>query len=124
MTNFIHYYEYALGIDIDKLGKAYFDIRKHLSYNTDDKSKIDFNAICVNRKPGDEDSITGGNIRGLYWTKPDTDNFEQKRLEPVDEAAYTEICPEFKDTYFEEVYNILSTIIKKAINSKRIFGAV
>ena len=102
MTNFIHYYEYALGIDIDKLGKAYFDIRKHLSYNTDDKSKIDFNAICVNRKPGDEDSITGGNIRGLYWTKPDTTNHEEQRLEPVDEAAYTEICPEFKDTYFEE----------------------
>ena len=50
MGNFIHYYEYALGIDIDKLGKAYFDIRKHLSFNTDDKSKIDFNAICVNRK--------------------------------------------------------------------------
>jgi len=109
MANFIHYYEYALGIDIDKLGKAYFDIRKHLSYNTDDKSKIDFNAICVNRKPGDEDSITGGNIRGLYWTKPDTDNYEQQRLEPVDEAAYTEICPEFKDTYFEEVYNILKS---------------
>ena len=109
MANFIHYYEYALGIDIDKLGKAYFDIRKHLSYNTDDKSKIDFNAICVNRKPGDEDSITGGNIRGLYWTKPDTTNHEEQRLEPVDEAAYTEICPEFKGTYFEEVYDILKS---------------
>ena len=89
------------------LSKAYFDIRKHLSFDTDDKTKIDFNAICINRIPGDEKSITGGNIRGLYWTYPDTDNHEEKRLEPVNEAAYTEICPEFKGTYFEEVYEIL-----------------
>ena len=107
MASFIHYYEYALGIDIDRLGKAYLDIKKHLSFNTDDKKLIDFNAICVNRKPGDENSITGGNIRGLYWTKPFTDNHEEQRLEPVDEKAYTELCPEFKGTYFEEVYNIL-----------------
>ena len=107
MASFIHYYEYALGIDIDRLGKAYFDIKKHLSFNRDDKDKIDFNAICVNRIPGDEKSITGGNIRGLYWTYPDTDNHEEQRLEPVNEKAYTELCPEFKGTYFEEVYNIL-----------------
>ena len=94
-------------MDIDRLGKAYFDVRKHLSFDTDDKTKIDFNAICINRIPGDEKSITGGNIRGLYWTYPDTDNHEEKRLEPVNEAAYTEICPEFKGTYFEEVYEIL-----------------
>ena len=62
LLNFIHYYEYALGIDIDRLGKAYLDIKKHLSFNRDDKNKIDFNAICVNRIPGDENSITGGNI--------------------------------------------------------------
>ena len=107
MANFIHYYEYALGIDIDGLGKNYFDIKKHLSFNRDDKNKIDFNAICVNRILGDENSITGGNIRGLYWTYPDTDNHEEQRLERVNERAYTELCPEFKGTYFEEVYNIL-----------------
>ena len=81
-----------LGIDIDRLGKAYFDIKKHLSFNRDDKDKIDFNAICVNRIYGDEKSITGGNIRGLYWTYPDTDNHEEQRLEKVDEKAYTELC--------------------------------
>ena len=107
MANFIHYYEYALGIDIDRLGKAYRSIKKHLSFNRDDKNKIDFNVICVNRIPGDENSITGGNIRGLYWTYLNTDNHEEQRLEKVDEKAYTELCPEFKGTYFEEVYNIL-----------------
>ena len=40
-----------LYIDIDRLGKAYFDIKKHLSFNRDDKDKVDFNAICVNRIP-------------------------------------------------------------------------
>jgi len=101
-----------LNIDIDRLGKAYFDFRHHLGFRTDDKSLRDFNAICVNRIPGDENSITGGNIRGLYWTYPDTTNHEEQRLEPVKEELYTELCPEFKDTYVEEVYNIITSKFK------------
>ena len=66
-----------------------------------------FNAICINRIPDDENSITGGNVRGLYWTMPDTTNHEEQRLEPVKEHLYTEICPEFKDTYVEEVYEMI-----------------
>jgi len=101
-----------LNIDIDRLGKAYFDFKHHLGFKTDDKSLIDFNAICINRIPGDENSITGGNIRGLYWTYPDTTNYEEQRLEPVQEELYTELCPEFKDTYVEEVYNIITSKFK------------
>ena len=104
--------EIPLSIDIDRLGKCYFDFRSKLGFRTDDKSLRDFNAICVNRIPDDENSITGGNIRGLYWTKPDTTNFEEQRLEPVQEHLYTEICPEFKDTYVEEVYNLISSKYK------------
>ena len=104
--------EIPLSIDIDRLGKCYFDFRSKLGFRTDDKSLRDFNAICVNRIPDDENSITGGNIRGLYWTKPDTTNFEEQRLEPVQEHLYTEICPEFKDTYVEEVYNLISSKFK------------
>ena len=99
-----HYREHPLNIDIDKLGKCYFDVKSKLGLKTDDKRNIDFNAICVNRIPDDENSITGGNIRGLYWTMPDTTNHEEQRLEPVKEHLYTEICPEFKNTYVEEVY--------------------
>ena len=104
--------EIPLSIDIDRLGKCYFDFRSKLGFRTDDKSLRDFNAICVNRIPDDENSITGGNVRGLYWTKPDTTNHEEQRLEPVQEHLYTEICPEFKDTYVEEVYNLISSKFK------------
>lgn len=104
--------EIPLSIDIDRLGKCYFDFRSKLGFRKDDKTLRDFNAICVNRIPDDENSITGGNIRGLYWTKPDTTNFEEQRLEPVQEHLYTEICPEFKDTYVEEVYNLITSKFK------------
>ncbi len=71
-----HHTEIPLSIDIDRLGKCYFDFRSKLRLRTDDKSLRDFNAICVNRIPDDENSITGGNIIGLYWTKPDTTNHD------------------------------------------------
>jgi len=104
--------EIPLSIDIDRLGKCYFDFRSKLGFRTDDKTLRDFNAICVNRIPDDENSITGGNIRGLYWTKPDTTNHEEQRLEKVEEHLYTELCPEFKDTYVEEVYNLITSKFK------------
>ena len=107
-----HHTEIPLSIDIDRLGKCYFDFRSKLGFRTDDKTLRDFNAICVNRIPDDENSITGGNIRGLYWTKPDTTNHEEQRLEKVEEHLYTELCPEFKDTYVEEVYNLITSKFK------------
>ena len=107
-----HHDRIDLKIDIEKLGKAYLDFKYHLGFKTDDKRNIDFNAICVNRIPGDENSITGGNVRGLYWTYPDSTNHEEQRLEPVKESQYTELCPEFKDTYIEEVYNIVKKHFK------------
>ena len=107
-----HHTEIPLSIDIDRLGKCYFDFRSKLGFRTDDKSLRDFNAICVNRIPDDENSILGGNVRGLYWTKPDTTNVEEQRLEPVQEHLYTELCPEFEDTYVEEVYNLITSKFK------------
>ena len=107
-----HHDRIDLKIDIEKLGKAYLDFKYHLGFKTDDKKNIDFNAICVNRIPGDENSITGGNVRGLYWTYPDSTNHEEQRLEPVKESQYTELCPEFKDTYVEEVYNLVKKHFK------------
>ena len=107
-----HHDRIDLKIDIEKLGKAYLDFKYHLGFRTDDKKNIDFNAICVNRIPGDENSITGGNVRGLYWTYPDSTNHEEQRLEPVKESQYTELCPEFKDTYVEEVYNLVKKHFK------------
>ena len=107
-----HFEKQTLNIDIDKLGKCYLDFKNHLGFRTDDKSLRDFNAICINRIPGDETSITGGNVRGLYWTYPDSTNVEEQRLRPVREHLYTEICPEFKGTYIEEVYNLIKSKYK------------
>ena len=104
--------EVPLSIDIDRLGKCYLDFRSKLGFRTDDKTLRDFNAICINRIPGDENSITGGNVRGLYWTKPDTTNVEEQRLPYIEEHRYTELCPEFKDTYVEEVYNLITSKFK------------
>ena len=107
-----HHDRINLNIDVERLGKAYLDFKYHLGFRTDDKKNIDFNAICVNRIPGDENSIQGGNVRGLYWTYPDSTNHEEQRLEPVKESQYTELCPEFKDTYVEEVYNLVKKHFK------------
>ena len=46
---------------------------------------------------------------------PDTTNHEEQRLEPVKEHLYTEINPEFKDTYVEEVYNIINKSEKSRV---------
>ena len=71
-----------------------------------------FGAISVNQVPNDDSSITGNNIRGIYWTIPDEEGKETERDKPVDETKYTEIVPEFKGTYFEEVYNVISKHFK------------
>ena len=104
--------EHELNLDIDRLGKEYLDFKHHLGFKTDDKSKIDFNDICINRIPGDPNSISGGNVRGLYWTYPDSTNVEEQRLPFIEEIKYTEICPEFKGTYVEEVYNLINKRFK------------
>ena len=61
----------------------------------------------LNRIPGDENSTKGHNIKGIYWTKPDETGKEVRAMN-IDESKYTELVPDFKNTYFEEVYKILS----------------
>jgi len=70
----------------------------------------DINAICLTQIPGDPNSITGGNVRGLFWTKPDHTGIEEQREEPINETKYSEFVKMFEDTYFKEVYD---TLIKK-----------
>lgn len=99
--------EYDMNIDIDRLYMDYIRFTKEHEHVTDDARNIDFNAVCVNRIPGDPNSVTGGNVRGKYWTYPTDEDKEEERLPYVDEDKYTEICPEFEDTYTEEVFEIL-----------------
>ena len=96
--------------DIVKLQEAYKEIMKKRKF--DDLGISHFGAICLNRIPGQPDSIKGHKTRGLYWTKPDHSGNEVSRDIDIDESAYTEIVPEFQNTYFEEVYKIISTKFK------------
>ena len=71
-----------------------------------------FGAIPLNQIPGNKDSVEGHNVRGVYWTLPDETGKEAKRDKPIEESKYTELVPEFHNTYFEEVYNILKRNFK------------
>ena len=71
-----------------------------------------FGAIPLNQIPGNKDSVEGHNVRGVYWTLPDETGKEAKRDKPIQESKYTELVPEFRNTYFEEVYNILKRNFK------------
>ena len=97
-------------IDILRLRTELEDVLKKKKFNTLGISH--FGAISINRIPGDEESIKGHNTRGAYWTYPDEKGEEVKRDQTIDESKYTEIVPEFKNTYFEEVYNLLKQKFK------------
>ena len=99
-----------LKFDIEKLRTDFNLILKEKKFNT--LRITNFGAIALNQIPGDKSSIEGHNIRGTYWTIPDEEGKEIERDKPVDESKYTEIVPEFKGTYFEEVYNVISKHFK------------
>ena len=96
--------------DIKKLREELDRVLKQKKFNT--LGITNFAAIPINRIPGDADSIKGHNVRGTYWTFPDESGKEVKRDKSIDESKYTEIVPEFKNTYLEEVYNKLKKKFK------------
>ena len=66
-----YYREHPLNIDIDKLGKCYFDIKSKLSFKSDDKSLIDFNASWTVVEPSSTDAAwttDGGLTNATYNT--------------------------------------------------------
>ena len=94
-----------LKFDIDKLRSDLEKILKKKKFNS--LGIKNFAAIPLNQIPGDKSSIEGHNVRGTYWTIPDETGKEAKRDKAIDESKFTELVPEFKGTYFEEVFNIL-----------------
>ena len=71
-----------------------------------------FGAIPLNQIPGDENSIKGNNVRGVYWTKPDESGKEVSRDIKIDESKYTEVVKDFQNTYFKKVYETLAKKFK------------
>ena len=71
-----------------------------------------FGAIALNQIPNDPNSIKGHNMRGVYWTIPDETGKEVSRDIKIDESKYTQVTPEFENTYFQEVYETLKKKFK------------
>jgi len=101
----------ALKFDIVKLRAALDQVLSRKSY--DDAAGTKYIAgISLNQIPGDPDSAKGENVKGIYWTKPDSSGKEAIRAKKIDEYSYTEFVKDLEDTYFKEVYDELSKKFK------------
>ena len=110
--NYSDFYQVPnLKFDIKKLRKDLDTLLKKKGFSSP-KGVSNFGAISLNQIPNDKDSTKGHNVRGVYWTIADESGKEVKRDIPIDESKYTELLPEFKNTYFDEVYKTLSKKFK------------
>ena len=100
-----------LKFDILKLREALKQVLSRKDYDDAIGTKY-IAGISLNQIPEDPDSIKGENVKGIYWTKPDSSGKEAKRAKRIDETKYTEFIKDLKDTYFKEVYDILSKKFK------------
>ena len=100
-----------LKFDILKLRKALKQVLSRKEYDDAVGTKY-IAGISLNQIPGDPDSIKGENVKGIYWTKPNSSGIEAVRAKQIDEAKYTEFVKDLEDTYFKEVYDILSKKFK------------
>ena len=94
-----------LKFDISKLRNELNLILENKKFNT--PGVTHFGAISLNQIPNDEESIKGNNIRGKYWTIADETGKEVSRDIDIDESKYTQLVPEFTNTYFSQVYDVL-----------------
>ena len=109
--NFGDFYKVPeIKFDISKLRKDLESILEKKRFNS--PGVTHFGAIPLNQIPNDEGSIKGNNIRGKYWTIADETGKEVSRDIDIDESKYTQLVPEFENTYFKEVYEILSKKFK------------
>ena len=93
--------------DIIKLKQACDEVLKIKGFDTS-LGIPHYAGIPLNQIPGDPDSVKGNNVRGIYWTKPDSTGVEVQRESKIDEHKYTEFVDDFKNTYFKEVYDQLT----------------
>ncbi len=96
-----------LRFDINKLKIACEEVLKIKGFDTS-LGIPHFAGIPLNQIPGEPESIKGHNIRGVFWTKPNSTGEEVQRDKMIDESKYTEFVEEFKNTYFNDVYEELS----------------
>jgi hypothetical protein len=111
MLDFSDFQKQDLKFDINELQKAYHEILKIRNFDGPEGIS-NFGAISLTQIPGDPDSITGHKARGVFWTKPDSTGKEVLRDVKIDEAAYSEFIDDYKNTYFKEVFDALSSKYK------------
>ena len=111
LLNFDDFQKQDISFDISKLKTACDEVLKIKGFDTS-LGVPHFAGISLNQIPGEPESVQGNNIRGVYWTKPDSSGVEVVRESKIDESRYTEFVSDFKNTYFKEVYDKLSTIYK------------
>ena len=111
VLDFSDFQKQNLKFDIDKLQEAYKQIIQTKKFE-DGGGISHFGAICLTRKPGDPESVKGQKARGLYWTKPDKSGKEVSRDVNINEAEYSEFIPDYENTYFKEVFDVLSSKYK------------
>ena len=99
-----------LKFDITKLRSDLDLILKKNKFNT--PGVTHFGAIPINQIPNDANSVKGNNIRGKYWTIADETGKEVSRDIDIEESKYTKLLPEFENTYFKEVYEVLNKKFK------------
>ena len=100
-----------LKFDNKKLQEALSEILKIKKY-VNAGGVSNFGAISLTQIPGDPESIKGSNARGVFWTKPDQSGKEVSRDVNINEESYSEFIKEYENTYFKEVYDILSSQYK------------
>ena len=111
LVSFEDFYQVPdLKFDILKLRQGLEDILNKRHFNSLGISH--FGAIPLNQIPNDINSVQGHNVRGKYWTIADESGKEVSRDIDIDESKYTQLVPEFENTYFKEVYDILSRRFK------------
>ena len=111
ILDFSDFQKQNIVFDILKLQEAYRQIITTRKF--DDGGGIShFGAICLTRKPGDPESVKGSKARGIYWTKPDKSGAEVSRDIKIDETEYSEFIPDYENTYFKEVFDVISSKFK------------
>ena len=111
ILDFSDFQKQNIVFDILKLQEAYRQIITTRKF--DDGGGIShFGAICLTRKPGDPESVKGSKARGIYWTKPDKSGAEVSRDIKIDESEYSEFIPDYENTYFKKVFDVLSSKYK------------
>ncbi len=106
-TSFEDFYEVPnLNFDISRLREDLDKILKYKKFNS--PGVTHFGAISINQIPNDKSSIKGNNVRGKYWTIADETGKEVSRDVDIDESKFTQLVPEFENTYFKEVYETLA----------------